>query len=85
MLPNKIRVSLSLLPEQDAEEFLARLRERLGRPAEPVWRLQGGKLLSLWLTEPELEQVLKLPGLRSAAREERLEAPRPVPPRRERE
>ena len=85
MLAKRMRVTLALLPEQDGEELLARLEELLGRPAKPVWRLQGGRLLSLWLTARELERVRELPGLRSAAPEERADTPVPVRPRRERD
>ncbi len=77
MQPEKIRVSLRLEPDQDTEEFLLRLEEDLGRPPEIAQRLRTVKVLSLWLSAPELDRVRRMPGVLRAAREERRELPPP--------
>ncbi len=81
----EIRVSVALETDQDPEDFLLRLEEELGRPLKPVRRLRLAKVLSFWMTAPELARVRAMPGVRLAERENRYDAPRPVQPRGERE
>ena len=83
MQPEWIRASVALEREQDPEDFLRRLEEERGRPAEPIRRLRSVKVLVLLLTAPELERVSRMPGVRRAGPEGRCQLPpRPAPKQR---
>ena len=83
MKGRSFRVSLRLEPEAHAEQVLASLEALLGRPAEPVWRLERAGVLSMELTEDEMEKAGTVPGVISVRRERRAELP--CPPRIPRE
>ena len=86
MRAERIRVTVRLAPEWDADDFLAAAEEALGHPVPVAQRLRSAPVLSLWLSCGELEIIQTLPGVERAVREGRSQIP-PMPPlpRRERE
>ncbi len=86
MREKRMRVRLRLRGDADAEATLAAAREVLGRPLEPVTRVQTARLLSFTASRTELDALRRLPGVERAEPEGRCELPpRPGKPRQERE
>ena len=75
MLPEKIRAAVKLRENCEAERFLQTLEVLLDRPLGPVRVLKRAGVLSLRLTEAELERVSALPEVLRAQPEGRAELP----------
>ncbi len=83
MIPDRIRAAVRLEPGMEPDAVLAAIEERLGRCPRQVWRLGGGRVLSLWIGRGELELIRQIPGVRSAQEEGKFAPPHPALPRRE--
>ena len=75
MRPEMIRVSVKLKKDCETERFLHTLETLLERPVRPVRVLKSARVLSLWLTKAELEQITALPEVLRAEPEGRAELP----------
>ena len=67
MIVRKLRCAVKLTDRAEKDAALAALEAALGRSAEPVLYLKGAGVLSLWLTEGEIDRVLALPEVRSVS------------------
>ena len=75
MMPDEFRVSVKLKKDCETERFLQTLETLLERPVRPVRVLKSARVLSLRLTNAELEQITALPEVLGAQPEGRAELP----------